>query len=531
MRANLLLLLLWFASTDASLFTSSNPYIASSLVTLFTNTSSIDNTPAIGNSLQTYDHNIVVTNATVPDASGVSGILYDRQQSCQQNVTTYHPELLTNQPKIALVRQGGCSLTDKALYSQLDNAVAVIVYATVPFDVVTGVNNPSVGDNIKIPTYYIDLELGQKLLQLLQQPEPISQAPNNVSYQIATKVTLYPVIGGFPTTWEYILIIVVALLALSFLVSMGVHWHLWRIRRRQRALYENGLSMATLPQQHTDKGLIDPASLAIFPTRIIGETMENMDDDSTKPTVLQRRQSVLSIRHERALENAEALAATIVHPRRGSNVENTSDTSSVSSPHPTAREQTEEVCVICLDDFALGESVRKLPCGHEYHCECIDPWLTIKSASCPLCKHDCSMDVPPKNDDEQISPPPAATMDDSSSRASSIFSLSFLRRRMDDDTTVHQRSAPSTFGPTIPADQAEAFSRTWMARSLPRNMRRQIDLAAQQAAEAHRQEHTVVTLPARMISQPDPSSVCLEIVQSPLQQQQAESSSSTNKTS
>ncbi|CAB5367869.1 unnamed protein product [Rhizophagus irregularis] len=30
-----------------------------------------------------------------------------------------------------------------------------------------------------------------------------------------------------------------------------------------------------------------------------------------------------------------------------------------------------------------------LPCKHWYHVECIDPWLTTKSSSCPLCKTDC----------------------------------------------------------------------------------------------------------------------------------------------
>lgn len=57
---------------------------------------------------------------------------------------------------------------------------------------------------------------------------------------------------------------------------------------------------------------------------------------------------------------------------------------------------------------------------------------------------------------------------------------------------------PSAFGPTIAADRAEEFSRSWMARSLPRNMRRQIHEAAQAAAAANRE--SVIELPARMTS-------------------------------
>ncbi|ORZ19563.1 hypothetical protein BCR42DRAFT_371188 [Absidia repens] len=118
------------------------------------------------------------------------------------------------------------------------------------------------------------------------------------------------------------------------------------------------------------------------------------------------------------------------------------------------------------------------------------------------------------DDDDDNNHPSNRTTPHTPSPPSSLFSLSFLRRRMDDDdsgssNSNHRNMATpglsSSFGPTIPADQAEAFSRSWMARSLPRNMRRQIDLAAQQAAEAHRQEHMVVDLPARMITQPEPA--------------------------
>ncbi|EDW80709.1 uncharacterized protein Dwil_GK11676 [Drosophila willistoni] len=42
-------------------------------------------------------------------------------------------------------------------------------------------------------------------------------------------------------------------------------------------------------------------------------------------------------------------------------------------------------CSICWDDFKLDETVRKLPCSHLYHENCIVPWLNLHS-TCPICR-------------------------------------------------------------------------------------------------------------------------------------------------
>ncbi|KAG7007659.1 hypothetical protein G7Y79_00008g022970 [Physcia stellaris] len=46
-------------------------------------------------------------------------------------------------------------------------------------------------------------------------------------------------------------------------------------------------------------------------------------------------------------------------------------------------------CVVCLEEYVEGYSqVMSLPCGHEFHAECITPWLTTRRRTCPICKND-----------------------------------------------------------------------------------------------------------------------------------------------
>ncbi|KAL5766878.1 hypothetical protein ACOSP7_017495 [Xanthoceras sorbifolium] len=42
-------------------------------------------------------------------------------------------------------------------------------------------------------------------------------------------------------------------------------------------------------------------------------------------------------------------------------------------------------CSICQDEFAAGEDIGTLDCGHDHHANCISEWLVINN-SCPICK-------------------------------------------------------------------------------------------------------------------------------------------------
>ncbi|CEJ55966.1 Putative RING-9 protein [Penicillium brasilianum] len=55
-------------------------------------------------------------------------------------------------------------------------------------------------------------------------------------------------------------------------------------------------------------------------------------------------------------------------------------------------------CVVCLEEYVDGQSrVMSLPCGHEFHAECITPWLTTRRRTCPICKGDVVRSMPPSH--------------------------------------------------------------------------------------------------------------------------------------
>ncbi|KAG4127933.1 hypothetical protein ERO13_D10G233200v2 [Gossypium hirsutum] len=45
----------------------------------------------------------------------------------------------------------------------------------------------------------------------------------------------------------------------------------------------------------------------------------------------------------------------------------------------------ELTCSVCLEQVNAGDLIRSLPCLHQFHANCIDPWLR-QQGTCPVCK-------------------------------------------------------------------------------------------------------------------------------------------------
>ncbi|KAJ6439677.1 RING finger domain-containingprotein [Purpureocillium lavendulum] len=116
----------------------------------------------------------------------------------------------------------------------------------------------------------------------------------------------------------------------------------------------------------------------------------------------------------------------------GETSRSTRNSSAVTDSHPG--------CSICTEDFKVGEDVRVLPCHHQFHPHCVDPWLVNVSGTCPLCR----LDLRPNQgnakegsaaDNESLAPPLALEGEDdhaSSSthghRLSRLFDINRLRQ-------------------------------------------------------------------------------------------------------
>jgi len=60
-------------------------------------------------------------------------------------------------------------------------------------------------------------------------------------------------------------------------------------------------------------------------------------------------------------------------------------------------------CCICQDHLVVGEVASCLPCGHEFHSDCIATWLKVQQ-TCPVCR----TNIIPESDVPESAQPPAA---------------------------------------------------------------------------------------------------------------------------
>ena len=54
--------------------------------------------------------------------------------------------------------------------------------------------------------------------------------------------------------------------------------------------------------------------------------------------------------------------------------------------------EDDKLCLVCQDDFEIGNELRELSCLHRFHVQCIDEWLG-RNAACPVCRKDLKSEL------------------------------------------------------------------------------------------------------------------------------------------
>jgi len=81
----------------------------------------------------------------------------------------------------------------------------------------------------------------------------------------------------------------------------------------------------------------------------------------------------------------KSIAASLSSPSSAPSLSSStaSSSSSLKAGLKTATDSTRK-CAVCLEPQIAGQTLRSLPCLHNFHIDCIDPWLRIKPV-CPVC--------------------------------------------------------------------------------------------------------------------------------------------------
>ncbi|PQE28021.1 RING finger domain-containing protein [Rutstroemia sp. NJR-2017a WRK4] len=186
--------------------------------------------------------------------------------------------------------------------------------------------------------------------------------------------------SSLPNLWEFLLIII-AVLVLMLAVTSGSMHYIQRSRRRalrrrvqtgEVNLEALGIKRLTVPQEIID-------NMPLFTYNCGTEELAGTPKDPNTPILHESQESPGNENTTVANSTTSNSIQPVAPVNNEATLTLTQDHRLVSFSQPT--------CPICLDDFeAAATLIRELPCGHIFHPDCIDPFLSNNSSLCPMCK-------------------------------------------------------------------------------------------------------------------------------------------------
>ncbi|KAJ8540441.1 hypothetical protein K7X08_030360 [Anisodus acutangulus] len=114
------------------------------------------------------------------------------------------------------------------------------------------------------------------------------------------------------------------------------------------------------------------------------ETLRALDADDVPatPSMTEEEINALPVHKYKVSGPQSAISSTHPASSSGSTEKKQEPASAVGG---TKNSDDELTCSVCLEQVNDGELIRSLPCLHQFHANCIDPWLRQRG-TCPVCK-------------------------------------------------------------------------------------------------------------------------------------------------
>ncbi|XP_024028089.1 E3 ubiquitin-protein ligase SDIR1 isoform X2 [Morus notabilis] len=213
---------------------------------------------------------------------------------------------------------------------------------------------------------------------------------------LVTVLMLFMILNSHQLSPNFLLWLVVGVFLVATSLRMYATCQQLQVQARAHAAAASGLL------GHTELRLHMPPSIA-FATRgrlqglrlqlalldrelddLDYDTLRALDNDNATTTQSMTEEEINALPvHKYKIVGQENACSSMQQPSSSSLAATEQD--SRKEDGKLKASEDELTCSICLEQVSRGEFIRSLPCLHQFHTNCIDPWLR-QQGTCPVCK-------------------------------------------------------------------------------------------------------------------------------------------------